>query len=88
MSENLHIETELIHGGYAPDKEYGSTSGPIFQSTSFAYETAEEMESVFAGRAPGFVYSRINNPSLSQFEKRMTVLEDGVAALTCASAMT
>ncbi len=87
MSENLHIETELIHGGYSPDKEHGATAAPIFQSASFAYETAEDMESVFGGRAPGFVYSRINNPTLSQFEKRMTVLENGIAALTCASGM-
>ena len=55
MSEKLHIETELIHGGYAPDKEYGATAMPIFQSSSFAYETAEEMEDVFAGRDAGFV---------------------------------
>lgn len=87
MSENLHIETELIHGGYSPDKEHGATASPIFQTASFAYETAEDMESVFGGRAPGFVYSRINNPTLSQFEKRMTVLENGIAALTCASGM-
>lgn len=87
MLDNLHLETELIHGGYAAGKEYGTTTVPIFQSASFAYETAEEMESVFEGRAPGFVYSRINNPTLSLFEKRMTALESGIASLTCASGM-
>ena len=70
MNENLHIETELIHGGYAPAKGNGATAAPIFQSTSFAYETAEAMEAVFAGRAPGFVYSRINNPALVSLKNR------------------
>ena len=87
MTDKLHIETQLLHGGYAPEQETGATTLPLFQSTSFAYQSAEQLESVFAGREPGFVYSRINNPTLQQFERRITVLEDGLASVSCASGM-
>jgi len=83
----MHLETKLLHGAYAPDKLTGATAPPIFQSSAFAYESAEQLESVFAGRDAGFVYSRINNPTLDRFERRMTVLEDGLSAVSCASGM-
>lgn len=87
MDERLHIETQLLHGAYTPEPETGATALPIFQSTSFAYESAEQLEAVFAGRDAGFVYSRINNPTLDRFERRMTILENGLASLSCASGM-
>ena len=83
----MHLETKLLHGAYAPDEKTGATAPPIFQSSAFAYESAEELEAVFAGRGAGYVYSRINNPTLDRFEKRMTVLEDGLASVSCASGM-
>jgi len=82
-----HIETEVLHGGYAPEEATGATTVPIFQSAAFAYESAEELEAVFAGRDAGFVYSRINNPTLDRFERRITALEDGLASVSCASGM-
>jgi len=85
--KGMHFETKLLHGAYAPEEKTGATTTPIFQSSAFAYESAEELEAVFAGRAPGFVYSRINNPTLDRFERRMTVLEDGLASVSCASGM-
>ena len=84
---SLHIETEVLHGAYAPEETTGATALPVFQSTSFAYKSAEELEAVFAGRDAGFVYSRINNPTLDRFERRMTALEDGLASVSCASGM-
>ena len=86
-SKPLHMETQVLHGGYAPDAQTGATALPIFQSTSFAHKSAEDLESVFAGREAGFVYSRINNPTLNSFERRMTALEDGLASVSCASGM-
>jgi O-acetylhomoserine (thiol)-lyase len=83
----LHVETQLLHGAYAPNDETGATTLPIFQSTSFAYRTAEELEAVFAGREAGFVYTRINNPTLDGFERRLAVLEDALGAVSCASGM-
>ena len=85
--KDLHIETRLILGGYAPDPQTGATTLPIYQSSAFAYETAEELEDVFAGRSGGFLYTRINNPTLHQFEQRLTGLESGIGAVSCASGM-
>ncbi len=83
----MHIETKLLHGAYAPEETTGATALPIFQNTAFAYDSAEELEAVFAGREAGFVYSRINNPTLDCFERRITALEDGLASVSCASGM-
>jgi O-acetylhomoserine (thiol)-lyase len=83
----LHPDTQVLHGAFKPEAETGATAAPIFQTASFAYATAEELEAVFAGREPGYVYSRISNPTVTQFERRMTVLENGFGALACASGM-
>ena len=55
--------------------------------SAFFYETPEELEKVFAGRSPGFAYTRIGNPSVDAFEKRVCELEGGKGAVACASGM-
>lgn len=80
-------DTKLIHSGAESDKTTGATSMPIVQSTAFAYDSAEDIEAVFAGRAPGYVYSRIGNPTVGSFEARLTVLEDGLGAMAVSSGM-
>lgn len=82
-----HIETQLIHGAYEPEQVTGATALPIFQSTAFAYETAEEIEAVFAGRDAGYTYTRIGNPTLDRLERRIADLEGGLAAVSCSSGM-
>lgn len=81
------LETRLLHGAGEPPGEHGATLPPIVQSTAFAHETAEAMEAVFAGREAGYVYSRIANPTVMRFERRMASLEDGLGAVACASGM-
>ena len=78
----MHLNTKLIHGAYAPEETTGATTMPIFQTASFAYGSAEELEAVFEGRGAGYVYSRINNPTLDRFERRLATLEDGIPAFT------
>ncbi len=82
-----HIETLLLHGAYSPDAATGATVMPLHQSTAFAYKTAEDIESVFAGKDAGFIYSRINNPTLDMFERKLKTLEDGLAAISVSSGM-
>ena len=79
--------TRLVHGGVHPDHHGGATSTPIYQSAAFAFATAEELEGVFAGRAPGHIYSRISNPTVSAFEERVTLLEQGRGSVAAASGM-
>ncbi|HBG05590.1 MAG TPA: acetyl-L-homoserine sulfhydrolase [Geobacter sp.] len=82
----LRFDTKLIHGGTAPGP-YGATKTPIVQASAFAYNSAEELEDIFKGRAIGQVYTRIGNPTLESLEKRLAVIEDGIAAIVTASGM-
>jgi len=59
----LKFDTKLIHGGTAPGPS-GATKTPIVQASAFAYDSAEELEDIFKGRAIGQVYTRIGNPTL------------------------
>ncbi|WP_277679437.1 PLP-dependent aspartate aminotransferase family protein [Gracilibacillus dipsosauri] len=80
-------ETLNLHGGQAPDPTTGSRAVPIYQSTSFVFHDTEHAERLFALDEPGNIYSRIGNPTVDVFEKRLALLEDGVAAVATASGM-
>lgn len=83
----MDIETIALHGGYVPDATTGATAPNIQQTAAFAYDTAESLSRAFSGQGPGFIYSRIANPTSSAFERRMAELEGGVGCLSCASGM-
>lgn len=80
-------ETAALHAAYTPEPGTGATVPPICQATAYAYDTAGELADVFAGRAPGYVYSRIANPTTAALEQRLAALEGGVGCLACASGM-
>ncbi len=84
---NMRFNTALLHGNFTPDGKTGATNIPIYQSSSFKHGTAEELENIFNGREPGFIYTRINNPTIEAFEKRIAYLEGGAGAAACASGM-
>lgn len=85
-ASRLRFSTRLIHGGSAPGPS-GATKTPIVQASAFAYRSAEELEDIFKGRSVGQVYTRIGNPTLESLEKRLAVVEDGIAAIVTASGM-
>jgi O-acetylhomoserine (thiol)-lyase len=80
-------DTLAIHGGFDNDSGTGATAVPIFQTTAFEYKTAKELSDVFAGRAPGYIYTRIANPTTYALEQRLTKLEAGIACIATASGM-
>lgn len=82
----MEFNTKLIHGSTNAD-DMGSTLTPIYQSTAFSHKTAEELESIFKGTDFGFIYTRINNPTVESFERRIKDLEGGIGAIACASGM-
>ena len=86
MAKNFRFSTLLVHGGLEPGPA-GATTVPIVQSSSFAYDTAEGLEDVFRGRQTGQVYTRIGNPTTESLERRLTILEGGVAAIATSSGM-
>ena len=84
--KSLRFDTKLIHGGTTLGPS-GATKTPIVQASAFAYSSAEELEDIFKGRAIGQVYTRIGNPTLESLEKRLAVIENGIAAIVTASGM-
>ena len=85
-ARNLRFETLIIHGGMEPGPG-GATTVPIVQSSSFAHASAEDLEDVFRGRKVGQVYTRVGNPTTESLERRLALLEGGIAALATASGM-
>lgn len=83
----MRFNTMLLHGNFGPDEKTGATTTPIYQSTSFCHKTAEELEDIFKGNKFGFIYTRINNPTVEAFERRIAFLEKGAGAVACASGM-
>ncbi|MDA8429445.1 MAG: O-acetylhomoserine aminocarboxypropyltransferase/cysteine synthase [Geobacteraceae bacterium] len=86
MEAPLHFDSLLLHGGLEAAPA-GATAVPIIQSSSFAYQSAEALEDVFRGRAPGPVYTRIGNPTTEALERRLALLEGGGVAIATASGM-
>ena len=77
--------TLCLHAGQIPDPTTGARAVPIYQTTSFVFDSAEHAASLFNLQTFGNVYSRISNPTVAAFEERMAALENGRAALACAS---
>ncbi len=78
--------TQLVHGGTLRS-QFGETSEAIFLNSGYVYESAEQAEARFSGDAPGYVYSRYANPTITMFEQRMAMLEGAEAARATASGM-
>ena len=84
MKKNLHIETLAVQAGWEP-KNGEPRVAPIAQSTTFKYDTAEELAKLFDLEIPGHFYTRLSNPTVEVLEKKMTALEGGVGAIACSS---
>ncbi|MFH0777309.1 MAG: aminotransferase class I/II-fold pyridoxal phosphate-dependent enzyme [Candidatus Eisenbacteria bacterium] len=88
----LGFATIAIHGRKRIDKHEAETpiravSTPIFQSSTFAFESAEQGAAIFAGEQEGYFYTRMGNPTQTALEREMAFLEGGDAALAMASGM-
>ncbi|WP_024834425.1 O-acetylhomoserine aminocarboxypropyltransferase/cysteine synthase family protein [Ruminiclostridium josui] len=83
----MKFNTSLLHGGYSRDNNTGAILPPIYQTSAFGHKTAEQLENTFNNHEPGFSYSRINNPTIESFEKRIAYLEGGIGAVACSSGM-
>ena len=79
------FETRQIHAGQAPDAATGARALPIYQTTSFVFDSAEQAANRFALAELGPIYTRLNNPTQEVIENRIASLEGGVGALLLAS---
>ncbi len=88
MSDRIfHPETLAIHAGQIPDASTGARALPIYQTTSFVFDSAEHAASLFNLQTFGNVYSRLSNPTVAVLEERVAALEMGRAAVASASGM-
>jgi len=85
MAKDLHFETLALHAGYEPELSTGSQTVPIYQTTSYRFRNADHAADLFDLKETGHIYSRISNPTVEVFEKRMAALEGGIGALATAS---
>jgi O-acetylhomoserine (thiol)-lyase len=84
--ETKNAETLALHGGsYRSDPTTGAVAVPIYQTTSFQFESTDQASRLFALEALGPIYTRIGNPTTDAFEARLAALEGGAAALAVAS---
>ncbi|RHW40846.1 methionine gamma-lyase [Neobacillus notoginsengisoli] len=77
----------MIHSGYSPRDYKGSLVPPLFQTSTFVFDTAEQGGSRFAGEEDGYIYTRLGNPTVQAFEKRIAELEGAESALAFSSGM-
>lgn len=79
------FHTVAVHGGAAPDPATGARAVPIYQTTAFQFQSTEHAAELFNLDESGNIYTRIMNPTTDVLEKRVALLEDGVAAVAFAS---
>ena len=84
---NLHKDTLVIHEGYDDKLHHGSLAVPLYQTSTYAFDTAKQGENRFSGVEAGPIYSRLGNPTVSVLEDRMTALENGEGTLAFGSGM-
>jgi O-acetylhomoserine (thiol)-lyase len=85
VTKKMHPETIVLHGGFRNDPVTGAVAVPIYQTTSYQFEHTQHAENLFALRELGNIYTRIMNPTSDALEKRLALLDGGVAALACGS---
>ncbi len=85
-TENSGFNTKLIHAGSIHD-QFGSATVPIYQTSTFSFETAEEGAKCFAGESDGYIYTRIGNPTINALEQQIAALENGFGAIAVSSGM-
>jgi len=78
-------ETLVLHSGYRNDPQTGAVAVPIYQTTSYQFDSAEHAANLFALKEFGNIYTRIMNPTTAVLEERITALEGGAASLAVSS---
>ena len=85
MEKKLGFDTIALHGGQSPDPTTGSRAVPIYQTTSYVFRDTDHAARLFAQEESGNIYTRIMNPTWDVLERRVALLEGGIAALAASS---
>ena len=87
LNENCGFGTKAIHAGNVKDAQYGALTTPIFQTSTFVFDSCEQGGRRFAGEEAGYIYTRLGNPTTSVLEAKVAALEGGEACVATASGM-
>jgi len=85
MERKYQFETLQVHAGHKPDRETLSRAVPIYQTTSYQFCSSDHGANLFELKEPGYVYTRMGNPTTDVLEKRIAALENGKAAVATSS---
>lgn len=85
MSTQKKFATNSLHAGHDVTTTNGTRAVPIYQTTSYVFKNSDHAANVFNLSEPGYIYSRLNNPTCDVLEQRLAALEGGIAAVTTAS---
>ncbi len=85
-TKHLGFNSKLVHAGSVRDA-YGSATVPIYQTSTFAFDTAQNGADRFAGQADGYIYTRLGNPTVAALERQVAELENGWGAIATSSGM-
>src|ERR1700685_3750880 len=81
------FETRMVHAGHVPDATTGARAVPIYQTTSYVFDSADHAADLFELKQYGNIYTRISNPTTAVFEERLASLEGATGAVATASGM-
>ena len=83
--ENVDFKTKSLHAGHDTKNTEGTRAVPIYQSTAYVFNDTEHAANLFSLAEPGYIYTRLNNPTNDVLEQRLAALEGGIAAVSTAS---
>lgn len=84
--EDYSFDTKCVHAGIS-EYEFGTVVPPIYQTSTFKFQNADQGARLFKGEEDGYIYTRMRNPTIEALEKSVAILEGGAKALGCASGM-
>ncbi|MCY3613998.1 MAG: O-acetylhomoserine aminocarboxypropyltransferase/cysteine synthase [Bacteroidetes bacterium] len=87
QKRDFGFETRMLHAGHVPDAVTGSRAVPIYQTTSYVFDSPQYAAELFDLKQYGNIYTRINNPTTAAFEERIASLEEGAGAVATSSGM-
>jgi len=87
MTKKLSFDTIQVHGGHIPDSSSKSRAVPIYQTSSYIFDSPEHAANLFDLKESGNIYTRLTNPTTAVLEERVAALEGGIGAVATASGM-
>lgn len=87
MNHSKYIETQAIHAGRINDEQFGSLATPLYQTSTFIFNSAQQGADRFSGEEQGYIYTRLGNPTTRQLEMRVAAMEEMEDAAATATGM-